>query len=116
MEVLKMSKIKITRRDALARFNCFAVGYCNLQDLFYCEAPTYYTCGVYGWNADLYRFGDYTIVTGYRPFGASVPYGLTRKYEEAAGNVRHNTNYTYEEKRDLLNILIDEFLQEVKAA
>ena len=111
-----MSKQKITRRDALARFDCYAVGYCNLQDLFYCEDATYYTCGVYGWNADLYRFGDYTIVTGYRPFGASVPYDLTRKYEDAAGTIRHNTNYTYEEKRDLLYILIEEFLQELSAA
>lgn len=32
--------------------------------------PYYYTCGVYGWNADVYVL-DYNtvIVSGYRPFG-----------------------------------------------
>lgn len=111
-----MSKQKITRRDALARFNCFSVGYCNLQNLFHCEDATYYTCGVYGWNADLYRIGNVTIVTGYRPFGKSVPYDLTRKYDEAAADIARNWNYTFDEKRDLLDLLIEEFTEELTAA
>lgn len=31
----------------------------------------FYTAGVYGWNADVYDFGDgCVLVAGYRPFGA----------------------------------------------
>lgn len=44
-------------------------GYCGLQEALGIIAPTAYTTGVYGWNADVYDFGPYAIVTGYRPFG-----------------------------------------------
>ncbi len=33
------------------------------------ESPKYYTRGIYGWNADIYTFGDIALSTGYRPFG-----------------------------------------------
>lgn len=33
------------------------------------ESPKYYTRGIYGWNADIYTFGDIALCTGYRPFG-----------------------------------------------
>lgn len=45
------------------------VGYCGLQNFLKHETPKYYTAGVYGWNADIYVFGDIALVTGYRPFG-----------------------------------------------
>lgn len=45
------------------------VGYCKLQNFLKHETPKYYTAGVYGWNADIYVFGDIAFVTGYRPFG-----------------------------------------------
>lgn len=45
------------------------VGYCELQNFLKHETPKYYTAGVYGWNADIYVFGDVALVTGYRPFG-----------------------------------------------
>ena len=33
-------------------------------------APTYYTCSVYGWNADVFIIDtDTVVVAGYRPFG-----------------------------------------------
>lgn len=33
-------------------------------------SPSWYTCGVYGWNADIYMLDfDTVIVIGYRPFG-----------------------------------------------
>ena len=32
--------------------------------------PAYYTCGVYGWNADVFIIDmDTAVVAGYRPFG-----------------------------------------------
>lgn len=50
-------------------YKIIKVGYCNLQYLLQYEEPVAYTSGVYGWNADVYDFGNIAIVTGYRPFG-----------------------------------------------
>ena len=41
---------------------------CDLQSAL--PDPTYYTCGVYGWNADVFILDmDTVVVAGYRPFG-----------------------------------------------
>ena len=45
------------------------VGYCKLQNFLKHETPKYYTAGIYGWNSDIYVFGDIALATGYRPFG-----------------------------------------------
>ena len=40
------------------------VGYCDLQFFLKHESPKYYTRGIYGWNADIYTFGDIALSTG----------------------------------------------------
>ena len=41
---------------------------CDLQATL--PEPAYYTCGVYGWNADVFILDmDTVVVAGYRPFG-----------------------------------------------
>ena len=41
---------------------------CDLQATL--PAPAYYTCGIYGWNADVFILDmDTVVVAGYRPFG-----------------------------------------------
>jgi hypothetical protein len=108
-------KYRATRKDVLRWYDCFQVGYCDLQDLLFFEAPRYYTCGVYGWNADVYAFGDNAIVTGYRPFGRKADSKLVRAYNDLAKTICHEYRYTWEEKEDLLNLLIDEFLEVLTA-
>lgn len=49
--------------------NIICLGYCVNQRLITRFAPLFYTSGVYGWNADIYDFGNFAICTGYRPFG-----------------------------------------------
>ena len=51
------------------------LGYCSIQRIESYLNPTAYTCGVYGWNADIYEPEGYNfaICTGYRPFGTSHP-------------------------------------------
>ena len=42
--------------------------FCDLKAAL--PEPTYYTCGVYGWNADVFILDvDTVVVAGYRPFG-----------------------------------------------
>lgn len=62
------------------------VGYCAMQSLLRFRNPVAYTCGVYGWNADIYEIDGFTcIVTGYRPFGNySIDYDVLRELEKQA--------------------------------
>ena len=44
---------------------------CDLESVL--PTPTYYTCGIYGWNADVFILDiDTAVVAGYRPFGIKV--------------------------------------------
>lgn len=63
-------KTKVTKKQVMSyNSNVLAVGYCGLQSLLSRFSPQYYTCGVYGWNADIYEIDNMCICTGYRPFG-----------------------------------------------
>ena len=80
-----MNSIKTTKKEILERNLTFKVGYCRLQYLLSCEAPVAYTRGIYGWNADVFDLdGCMCLVTGYRPFGKSLPEKIVEKYEKAA--------------------------------
>ena len=65
-------KIKATQKQIKEKYsNILAIGYAEYYHLLDKYKATFYTCGVYGWNADI--FIDYktdtAIVTGYRTFG-----------------------------------------------
>lgn len=49
--------------------NIVYLGYCTIQFITPYLRETHYTCGVYGWNADIYDCDNFAICTGYRPFG-----------------------------------------------
>lgn len=110
-----MRKMKTTRKAVMAEFpRVYEVGYCRLQSLFSCTEPSFYTCGTYGWNADVYSFGDTAIVTGYRPFGKPVPSGVEEKYESRAREIMEEYGWQYEECKARMNDLIAEFLEDVQ--
>lgn len=90
------------------------VGYCGLWNLLSCTEPTWYTCGVYGWNADVYLIDtDTVIVTGYRPFGNLDGNPLSRKYEERAKEICLEWRWDYETRKAKLSALIAEYVKEV---
>lgn len=63
-------KYKATRKAVKEGYaHVFYTGYCGLTEALSNIAPVAYTTGANGWNADVYDFGPYAIVTGYRPFG-----------------------------------------------
>lgn len=63
-------KYEAKRNKLLHDMRCLSLGYCDYQDVFGWLDADAYTCGVYGWNADIYEVGgNFAIVTGYRPFG-----------------------------------------------
>lgn len=113
-------KTKITAKYIKALFDSnriFAVGYADLHYLFYCIRPDYYTCGVYGWNADIYILDKIIIVTGYRPFGNYTSFELVRKYEEKAKQILSACHLyptaEHEKTKSQLDKLIAQFENEV---
>jgi len=62
------------------------VDYCELQSLLRHQSPEAYTCGIYGWNYDVYNIGGRAICTGYRGMPSAhvknVSYTIIKKYEQ----------------------------------
>lgn len=114
--------MKLIKKEVLNNYECYRVGYCELQYLLYYAKAIGYTSGVYGWNADIYLFDNLAIVTGYRPFGQQINSELVKKYEEKARKIVHNYDvsyvsyYKYEQRRKKVNKLIEKFIEEVKGA
>ena len=96
------------------------IPYCSAHYLLIDLAPMYYTCGVYGWNADIYYIDfDTVIMTGYRPqsYTAFISHNIIDKYEKRAAAIYCSTKYKYDTKRkkieNLRNELINKYIQEV---
>lgn len=94
--------------------NIFYTGYCDLYYLLYYKTPLWYTCGIYGWNSDIYQFyignREITIVTGYRPFGEHRILN-SDKYNTKAKNVLDDVAIPYNDKVAMLNNLIVEMVE-----
>lgn len=105
-------KYKATIRECRNLYNCIKVGYCGLQNLLHYESPTAYTCGVYGWNFDVYELDNLSITTGYRGMvGRSVDYELIRKYDKKAESIIYDYSHgwTYEQKKKKVRKLLADF-------
>lgn len=106
-------KFRTTNKDIKQwHAKVYRVGYCDAQHLLSCATPVAYTCGVYGWNADVYEVNNVAIVTGYRPgVGASVDYDLLNKYETKARKIACDNKFTYEQRKKKINKLLLDFLE-----
>ena len=108
-------KFKTTRKAIMNNYyNVLCVGYCDLQYLLQYKNPIAYTCGVYGWNSDIYQVSDnFAICTGYRPFGnIQSNYEYNRGIEKQAEKIVNSWNeYSFEEKQDKLNALIKQLIE-----
>lgn len=104
--------IKLKKKEVEENFKCYSIGCCEAQDLLSLEGTNYYTAGVYGWNADIYIFGNTAIVTGYRPFGESLDLDIVTKYNKKADKYRRANKQSYEVQKRHLQMLIYEMLTE----
>ena len=100
-----------TTRTAIVN-NCINVkcaGYCELQSLLRNHDPNAYTCGVYGWNFDIYEVYGVTICTGYRGMPGERLYHIS-DYEEKARNIwSYENRQSFEEKQKAVEELLKEF-------
>lgn len=108
-------KYKAKKSEIMRYYDCYSIGYCELQNLLRFELPESYTCGVYGWNADIYSINGYAIVTGYRPFGRSVDYEVVRKYDRKAEKIMYKDKRykTWEGKEKAVKKLLKEFMKAI---
>lgn len=91
-------------------YNLRCAGYCDLFYLLYRHEPIAYTCGVYGWNFDVYEVYGVTICTGYRGMIGPRCEGIA-EYEKKAKEILswENKEMTYDEKREAVENLLHEF-------
>ena len=103
-------------------YKLLSVGYCDMQSLLNYKEPIAYTAGVYGWNYDAYKIGDYTICTGYRCMPSNIRmadnWQLIDAYEQNAKKIIYSA-IPYEAKiktvkkylLELLEILEESYIQ-----
>lgn len=105
-----MYKIRTTNKEirkSLPWVVC--AGYCDLQHLLNYESPIAYTCGVYGWNYDVYQLpGGLLLATGYRGAPGKRA-ALIREYEKTAQYCYYNRGIAYDERRNAIKSLLLEF-------
>ena len=111
-----MIKTQVTKKAILNGFkNVIAISYCGAQFLLTYKNAQYYTySNIYGWRADVYIISEDTaIVTGYAPFGNIQPdYNKLKEYEQKAEAVR-STVRDYNDRRDIINGYLNEFIKEL---
>ena len=110
-------KAKITQKEA-RDLKPYRFGYCEIQYLLRYEDPIFYTCGLYGRNADFYKiehpetWRNIWICTGYRPIGERyIDYDTSQKREHKARNFDY-TGLTATETKKTLRRFIFEMLDD----
>ena len=88
-----------------------SAGYCDLQHLLSGHQANAYTCGVYGWNFDVYDVYGITITTGYRGMVGRTANNI-REYEKRAEAVYNSTVLNWEERQKAIEILLKEFCEQ----
>lgn len=105
-------KFRTTEKAMKEGCYCQSVPYCDLQNLLSVTDPIAYTCGIYGWNANIYTNGNLAIVTGYRPFGKKyISNEEIRYFEKESNNIDLHTNLNWKQKRKRKEALLDKFWQ-----
>ena len=107
-------KMRISEKELKKSFkNIYSVGYCELKMLEFMEAD-YYTAGVYGWNCDVYKIDNNTLlVTGYRTFGKQVPKEVVNIYNKMFEELKEKYHY-YKNFKEKLNILLKSLIVSIK--
>ena len=98
---------------ALYGSSVFSVGYCGAWHLLRGTDPFSYNAGVYGWNCDYYHVGDVVICTGYRPHGRDCR-DITEKYEKLAISIWENRDLSWEDTREKIATIRDQWIAELK--
>lgn len=109
MEEKKM-KVKTTRKAIVnGSYNVKCAGYCDLSYLLNNHSPIACTCGVYGWNFDVYEVYGVTICTGYRNMPGARLQKISEYEEKARAILSWEDKRPFEEKQIAVENLLKEF-------
>ena len=89
-----------------------SVCYCAMQYLLINHSPVNYTCGVYGWNYDVYYVNGVCICTGYRGMPGKLC-GSVHRYEKKAYEI-FCRDIPYEKRTAMIEKLLTDFIDSVK--
>lgn len=102
-------KFKVTNKQVKEQFtNIKSAGYCSLTHLLTFVEPIAYTCGIYGWNYDVYQIHGLTICTGYRNMPGEKLQKVS-EYEQKAREIMSNYDIPYDERTNKISELLQEF-------
>lgn len=109
-------KMKVTRKEIMNNFvKVVYVPYCEASTLLRYASPIGYNAGVYGWNFDLYAFGNVAVCTGYRNLPGTRANNY-REYEKKARKILDRpVQYVDEYKtkvRKPIERLLKEFIEQ----
>lgn len=90
-------------------YNVKCAGYCDLSHLLNNHSPIAYTCGVYGWNFDVYEVYGVTICTGYRNMPGARLQKISEYEEKARAILSWEDKRPFEEKQIAVENLLKEF-------
>lgn len=108
-------KFKTTRKAIVnGSSRLVSAGYCDLQTLLRNHFPIAYTCGVYGWNFDVYEVYGLTICTGYRNMPGRTANNIS-KYEGRAREIMRDDSLTWEQRDAEIEKLLEEFCSQADA-
>ena len=103
-------KLKTTTKAIKNGFtNVKCAGYCDLQHLLRYTEPIAYTCGVYGWNYDVYNINGVTICTGYRGMPGARLEAINEYETKAREILSWEDKRPFEEKQRAIEKLLKEF-------
>ena len=88
------------------------VGYCKLQYLLNYKDAFAYSSGAHGWACDYYDIDGVIISTGYNPIGKQTKSEIVEHYEKIARKTLSNYNLNHEDKTQLLDNLLKDFLND----
>ena len=103
-------KFKTTRKAVVnGSVNLVCAGYCDLAHLLHNHSPIAYTCGVYGWNFDVYEVNGLTICTGYRNMPGRRANNIG-DYERRARAIMEDYTRNYNARCADVEALLNEFI------
>lgn len=106
-------KFKTTRKAIVnSSANIVCAGYSDLSYLLRNHSPIAYTCGVYGWNFDVYEIDGLTICTGYRGMPGRRANNISAYEKKARQIMSWENKISFEEKQEQLEQLLHEFIKQ----
>lgn len=108
-------KTKVTKKSIQSQYRTILkVSYCALQYLLSFQNEFAYSTRAEGWACDYYDIDGICISTGYAPIGESVGYDICKEYDDKALVIKCDNSMSYEQQKELIDSLLNEFIEKVK--